>query len=194
MQQWLTENAPVDNEDLERHDKWLCMMWPRLHLLKELLADDGVIFISIDNNEQRHLRMLMDEIFGEGNFIESFVWRSRLGRGATAKNTATYTATVDVGEVAPVFHTEQEPYIDKTVGISDFTRRLSDIMPNLWQAARIAQKMHERLRADGETEESIYDRRSYLIQTINNENKYPAPTIFSLLYWQRVGIIKDKEP
>ena len=57
MQQWLTENTPVDNEDLERHDKWLCMMWPRLHLLKELLTDDGVIFISIDDNEQHHLRM-----------------------------------------------------------------------------------------------------------------------------------------
>ena len=68
IQQWLTENAPVDNEDLERHDKWLCMMWPRLHLLKELLADDGVIFISIDDNEQHHLRMLMNEIFQEGNF------------------------------------------------------------------------------------------------------------------------------
>ena len=68
MQQWLTENAPVDNEDLERHDKWLCMMWPRLHLLKELLAEDGIIFISIDDNEQHYLRMLMDEVFKERNF------------------------------------------------------------------------------------------------------------------------------
>ncbi len=68
MQQWLTENAPIDNEDLERHDKWLCMMWPRLHLLKELLSDDGVIFISIDDNEVHHLRMLMEEVFKEGNF------------------------------------------------------------------------------------------------------------------------------
>lgn len=68
MQQWLTENAPVDNEDLERHDKWLCMMWPRLHLFKELLSDDGVIFISIDDNEAHHLKMLMDEIFTERNF------------------------------------------------------------------------------------------------------------------------------
>jgi len=69
MQQWLKDNSPVDGEDLERHDKWLCMMWPRLHLLRELLADDGVIFVSIDDNEQHHLRMLMDEIFGEGNFV-----------------------------------------------------------------------------------------------------------------------------
>ena len=69
MANWLTENAPVDNEDLEKHDKWLCMMWPRLHLLKELLAEDGVIFISIDDNEVHHLRMVMDEIFGEKNFF-----------------------------------------------------------------------------------------------------------------------------
>ena len=74
MQQWLTENAPIDNEDLERHEKWLCMMWPRLHLLKELLAEDGVIFISIDDNEVHHLRMLMDEIFGEPNFVAQFFW------------------------------------------------------------------------------------------------------------------------
>ena len=69
MQEWFTENSPVDNEDLERHDKWLCMMWPRLHLLKELLAEDGIIFISIDDNEQHHLRLLMDEIFGGTNLI-----------------------------------------------------------------------------------------------------------------------------
>ena len=74
MQRWLRENGPIDNEDLERHDKWLCMMWPRLHLLKELLAEDGVIFISIDDNEQHHLRMLMDEIFGVENFLANIIW------------------------------------------------------------------------------------------------------------------------
>ena len=79
MKAWLKENGAVDGEDLERHDKWLCMMWPRLHLLKELLADDGVIFISIDDKEQHHLRMLMDEIFGEENFITPIVWKKRSG-------------------------------------------------------------------------------------------------------------------
>ncbi len=77
MQTWLTENSPVDKEDLERHDKWLCMMWPRLQLLRELLADDGAIFVSIDDNEQHHLRMLMDEIFGENNFVACITWRDR---------------------------------------------------------------------------------------------------------------------
>ena len=85
MQEWLTENSPVDNEDLERHDKWMCMMWPRLHLLKELLADDGVIFISIDDNEQHHLRMLMDEIFGNANFVTNIIWQKKFSPQNDAK-------------------------------------------------------------------------------------------------------------
>ena len=76
MQEWLKDKSPVDGEDLERHDKWLCMMWPRLHLLRELLAENGVIFVSIDDNEVQHLRMIMDEIFGEEHFICDFIWHS----------------------------------------------------------------------------------------------------------------------
>lgn len=68
MRAWLEDNSPVDGEDLERHDKWLCMMWPRLHLLKELLAEDGAIFVSIDDNEVHRFRAIMDEVFGEDNF------------------------------------------------------------------------------------------------------------------------------
>ena len=92
MREWLRENGPVDNEDLERHDKWLCMMWPRLHLLKELLSDDGVIFISIDDNEQHHLRMLMDEIFDEDNFLVCVSWEKRYTRSNNAKM---FTSVVD---------------------------------------------------------------------------------------------------
>ncbi len=77
MRKWLKENGAVDKEDLVRHDKWLCMMWPRLQLLKELLADDGAIFISIDDNEVHHLRMIMNEIFGEKNFKANFIWQHR---------------------------------------------------------------------------------------------------------------------
>jgi len=83
MQEWLKANSPIDKEDLARHDKWLCMMMPRLKLLRELLRDDGVIFVSIDDNEVHHLRMLMDEIFGEENFIAQLVWEK--GRKNDAK-------------------------------------------------------------------------------------------------------------
>lgn len=75
MQEWL--GKVVDKDDLTRHDKWLCMMMPRLKLLKELLSDDGAIFVSIDDNEQHELRLLMDEIFGENNFIANILWQKR---------------------------------------------------------------------------------------------------------------------
>lgn len=73
--EWLGQT--VDKECQDRHDRWLSMMTPRLKLLKELLRDDGVIFISIDDNEIHHLGMLMDEIFGEDNFIGELIWKSR---------------------------------------------------------------------------------------------------------------------
>lgn len=73
MKEWLKKEAnPVDKEDLERHDKWSCMMWPRLKLLHELLADHGVIFVSIDDNESHRLHEIMDEVFGEENFVAVF--------------------------------------------------------------------------------------------------------------------------
>ena len=77
MQEWFKRHRPVDDEDMERHEKWLCMMWPRLQLLKDLLSDDGVIFVSIDDNEQHHLRTMMDEIFGEENFVTNIVWQKK---------------------------------------------------------------------------------------------------------------------
>lgn len=75
LKEWL--GKVVDKDDLTRHDKWLCMMMPRLTLLRELLAEEGVIFVSIDDNEQHHLRLLMDEVFGEQNFIANIIWQKK---------------------------------------------------------------------------------------------------------------------
>ena len=83
MRDWL--GKVVDREDLTRHDKWLCMMMPRLKLLREFLTEDGVIFVSIDDNEVHWLRGLLDEIFGEENFIEQFIWKKSYGGGAKEK-------------------------------------------------------------------------------------------------------------
>ena len=73
MKEWLGKT--VDGDDLERHDKWCCMMWPRLVLLRELLSNSGFIFVNIDNHEQHRLRMIMDEIFGAGNFRNELITR-----------------------------------------------------------------------------------------------------------------------
>jgi len=81
---WFKEKTSVKADDLTRHDKWLCMIYPRIKLLKELLHEDGVIFINIDDNEQAHLRLALNEIFGEENF-ESFIWKKKGGAGNTEK-------------------------------------------------------------------------------------------------------------
>jgi adenine-specific DNA-methyltransferase len=77
IKRWLGQVVGKEGEDLSRHDKWLCMMYPRLKLLHRLLADDGAIFISIDDNEVHTLRGLMDEIWGRANFVASVIWQKK---------------------------------------------------------------------------------------------------------------------
>src|SRR4030042_830950 len=67
------------------HSNWLSMMYPRLFLAKNLLRDDGVIFVHIDDNEVHNLRLVMNEIFGEENFIDCIIWKKRYGGGAKEK-------------------------------------------------------------------------------------------------------------
>jgi adenine-specific DNA-methyltransferase len=83
IKKWL--NDTVNAEDLSRSDKWLCMMYPRLKLLRELLKEDGVIFISIDDAEVAHLRMICDDIFGSENFITNMIWEKKHTRSNDAK-------------------------------------------------------------------------------------------------------------
>ncbi|MCY4166248.1 MAG: site-specific DNA-methyltransferase [Gammaproteobacteria bacterium] len=81
MQDWL--GRVVDRDDLTRHDKWLCMMLPRLKLLRELLSEDGVILLSIDDNEMHHLRCLMDEVFGQQNRVGQIIWHGSTDNNPT---------------------------------------------------------------------------------------------------------------
>jgi adenine-specific DNA-methyltransferase len=84
MKEWLSTN-PVDGEDMLRHDKWLCMMWPRLVLLRELLSERGSIWITLDDNEVHRGRMLLDEIFGEQAFIANVIWQKNYAPKGTAQ-------------------------------------------------------------------------------------------------------------
>ena len=86
IKRWLGEVVGKEGEDLTRHDKWLCMMYPRLKLLQKLLADDGAIFISIDDAEFFNLRSICNEVFGEQNFIATVIWRKNYAPKSTAKH------------------------------------------------------------------------------------------------------------
>ncbi|MFC5483394.1 site-specific DNA-methyltransferase [Microvirga aerilata] len=76
IREWFSDN-PISVDDGLRHDKWLAMMWPRLRLLKELLSDTGIIFISINSIEYANLKCICEEIFGADQYIGEFVWKSR---------------------------------------------------------------------------------------------------------------------
>lgn len=75
IRKWLGDVVGKEGEDLTRHDKWLCMMYPRLKLLQRLLAEDGVIFISIDDTEYANLKLICDEIFGSDCFVSNISWQ-----------------------------------------------------------------------------------------------------------------------
>ena len=80
---WLGKAVGKEAEDLCRHDKWLCMMYPRLRILREFLREDGIIFVSCDDNEQATLHILMSEIFGRSNYIGTPVWKNATDNNPT---------------------------------------------------------------------------------------------------------------
>ena len=77
MLTWRLSTVPVARDDLERHEKWLCMMIPRLQMMHTLLAPNGVLLVSIDDNELFHLKCMLDEVFGADNFLANMVWEKR---------------------------------------------------------------------------------------------------------------------
>jgi len=83
---WLGQVVGGEAEDLSRHDKWLCMMYPRLVLLRELLSDDGSFWMSIDDNEVEHARVILNDIFGSDNFVATVIWQKVFA----PKNSAQY--------------------------------------------------------------------------------------------------------
>lgn len=76
IRRWLGKVVGAEAEDLSRHDKWLCMIYPRLELLKEFLSEDGIIFVSVDDNEVNYLRMVLDEIFSPRNWFVTLTRRA----------------------------------------------------------------------------------------------------------------------
>ena len=86
IREWINKTVGKEGETLDRHDRWLCMMYPRLALLRQFLREDGSIFISIDDNEVQALRYVMDEIFGEGNFVSTIIWEKNYAPKASARH------------------------------------------------------------------------------------------------------------
>ena len=104
-----SQSGWFEGEDLSRHDKWLCMMYPRLSLLKELLSKDGGIFISIDYNEEANLKLLMNEIFGENNYRNTFII-SRIKKNIQERERV---KSVNLGHNSVLFYAKSEKCLIK---------------------------------------------------------------------------------
>ncbi|MCC7164168.1 MAG: site-specific DNA-methyltransferase [Anaerolineae bacterium] len=111
-------------ENGQFHSVWLSMMYPRLYLARNLLREDGVVFVSIDDNEAANLKVLMDEVFGEENFIDCVIWKKRYGGGAKEKYLVTLHEYVlfyarDINFVDPIFVASSEESIEKYYKLQD---------------------------------------------------------------------------
>ena len=115
IRKWLGKTVGPLAVDLSRHDKWLCMMYPRLCLLYQLLREDGAIFITIDNNEVHHLRLLMDEIFGEENFVAEIAWEKRFGRNNHAQLFSSNRESILAFRKSEFFKIQREKRTGKTI-------------------------------------------------------------------------------
>lgn len=120
IKEWLGKE--VGKDDMTRHDKWLCMMAPRLKLLRDLLADDGAIFIHIENNEQHNLRTILDEVFNESNFVGTLIWRKKEGGGQTDQFFVTEHEYIHVYRKTASFK-----WLDEIIEIDEATFKKEDV-------------------------------------------------------------------
>ena len=133
-------------ENGQYHSNWLNMMMPRLYLAKNLLRQDGVIFVSIDDNEVHNLRLLMNEVFGEENFVANLIWEKRYGRSNDAKLMSTVTEHLLLFRKNENLNVLREPRSEKTnedysnpdndprgkwTSVSFVSQRTRDERPNL---------------------------------------------------------------
>lgn len=116
IRKWLGEVVGKEGETLDRHDRWLSMMYPRLVLLKQFLREDGAIFVSIDDNEVATLRLMMDEIFGATNFLASIAWEKRYTRSNNAKMFYSLKDYVICYRRSPALSVLKEPRNQKSDG------------------------------------------------------------------------------
>jgi site-specific DNA-methyltransferase (adenine-specific)/adenine-specific DNA-methyltransferase len=115
MKDWLGKAVGKEIEDLSRHDKWLCMMYPRIALLREFLREDGAIFVSIDDNEVHLLRLMMDEIFGARNFKACITWQRKYSVSNNFKGIATIIDYVLVYSKSDKFKNNLLPRTEESI-------------------------------------------------------------------------------
>lgn len=158
MQEWLRSN-PVNAEDMLRHDKWLCMMWPRLTLLRELLSERGSLWMTLDDNEVHRARSIVEEIFGADNFIANVIWQKKYSPQNDAEFfSASHDHVLCVAKNIASFELNLMPRTEA----QDLAYKNPDKDPRgLWKASDLTRAEHR-------------DRDYYAIVTPSGREVFPA--------------------
>lgn len=192
IRKWLGAVVGKEGETLDRQDRWLCMMYPRLVLLRQFLRDDGAIFVSIDDNEMATLRLLMDEIFGAENFVATVLWQKKYAVANDHKSIAPMHDFVLVYQRSPQWKRNLLPRGDEKDGQYKFedekgTFRSSDYTcsktveerPNLYYSV-----------TNPNTGEEIWPKRTRVWAYSRDEHARHVAE--NLIYWGKDG--KGKVP
>ena len=192
IRRWLGEVVGKEGETLDRHDRWLCMMYPRLVLLRQFLREDGAIFVSIDDNEVANLRLMMDEIFGVRNFVGTVIWQKKYAASNDHKTIAPMHDFVLVYQRSPSWQRNLLPRGEEKDGlykyeddkgkfrISDYTcAKTAEERPNLYYPV-----------TNPNTGEEIWPKRTRV--WAYSQEEYQRHVAKDLIYWGKDG--KGKVP
>ncbi len=192
IRRWLGEVVGKEGETLDRHDRWLCMMYPRLVLLRQFLREDGAIFVSIDDNEVATLRLLMDEVFGAGNFVATVLWQKKYAVANDHKTIAPMHDFLLVYQRSPSWQRNLLPRgndkdsqykFEDEKGVfrfSDYTcNKTAEERPNLYYPVR-----------NPNTDEEIWPKRTRV--WAYSPEEYARHVAQELIYWGKDG--KGKVP
>ena len=140
IRRWLGEVVGKEGETLDRHDRWLCMMYPRLVLLRQFLREDGAIFVSIDDNDVASLRLLMEEVFGATNFVATVLWQ----KVYSPKNSARHLS--EDHDYVVIYAQRGETWRPNLLGRTDEQnaayKNLDDDPRGLWKTSDLSARNH----------------------------------------------------
>ena len=188
IKKWIGEVVGAEGEDLSRHDKWLCMMYPRLKLLHKLLSDTGILFISIDDNELHNLILICKEIFGNAN-TDILIWRKN-GRQSNTKNIVRFKTTHEY--VVACFKNKAKTQIGKIKHLPNWKKEKKNVDKDPrgpWESGIIS-KEEEQSRPDSP---NYYSITSPSGNVTTREFYYPKEELLRLLADNRIYFPKAGE-
>ncbi len=192
IRKWLGAVVGKEGETLDRHDRWLCMMYPRLVMLRQFLREDGSIFVSIDDNEVATLRLLMDEIFGAGNFVATVIWQKKYAVANDHKTIAPMHDFLLVYQRSPQWKRNLLPRGDSKDGLYKFEDEKGLFRPDNYTCSKSVEERPNLYYpvANPNTGQEIWPKRTRVWSYSQEEHARHVKE--NLIYWGKDG--KGKVP